>query len=316
MFGKVMVRNSFTNVVKYVLNKEKDAGIIASDGVLTDSVQSIISMFEAQASMRPSLGKKVGHIALSFSPNDSDKCNNKFMADIAKEYMKEMGIDDTQYIIARHNDHEHPHIHIVYNRVNNEGKTISDRNQHIKNRKVCRDLTFRHDLYYALRRKENVNRDRLRQPAKSKYIIYDAINAFYRDCRSWNELGEKLKEDDITFEFVFKGKTNEVQGVVFMLNGYRFTGSKIDRRFSYSKLNTRFRFNYEHTCTGRQTNECGDRAVNPIPIMDIKHPYRPIRNPLAPTPPSCSVNNENEISHEIDKDDLDYIYKVKHGYFR
>lgn len=316
MFGKVMVRNSFANVVKYVLDKEKSAEIIASDGVLIDSTQSIISMFEAQASMRSSLGKKVGHIVLSFSPRDRGRCSNRFMADIAKEYMNEMGIDDTQYIIARHNDHEHPHVHIVYNRVNNDGKTISDRNQHINNRKVCRELTFRHDLHYSFSRKEDVNRERLRQPAKSKYIIYDAIKASYQDCRSWNELGEKLKEDDITFEFVFKGKTNEVQGVVFMLNGYRFTGSQIDRYFSYSKLNSLFRFNYERRCTGRQTNECGERATNPIPIMDIKFPYRPIRNPLAPTPPSHSANNEDEISHEINKDDLDYIYKVKRGYFR
>ena len=36
--------------------------------------------------------------------------------------------------------------------------------------------------------------------------------------------------------FKRKGQTNEIQGVVFTKNGYRFKGSKVDRRFSYSKI--------------------------------------------------------------------------------
>ena len=36
--------------------------------------------------------------------------------------------------------------------------------------------------------------------------------------------------------FKCKGKSDEVQGVVFTMNGYSFSGSKIDRRFSYSKI--------------------------------------------------------------------------------
>ena len=36
--------------------------------------------------------------------------------------------------------------------------------------------------------------------------------------------------------FKYKGKSDEVQGVVFTMNGYSFSGSKIDRRFSYAKI--------------------------------------------------------------------------------
>ena len=42
---------------------------------------------------------------------------------LAREYMEKTGIKDTQYIIARHHDQKHPHIHIVYNRVDNNGRT-------------------------------------------------------------------------------------------------------------------------------------------------------------------------------------------------
>lgn len=37
-------------------------------------------------------------------------------------------------------------------------------------------------------------------------------------------------------QFKHKGQTNEIQGIVFTKNGYRFNGSKVDRRFSYSKI--------------------------------------------------------------------------------
>ena len=32
------------------------------------------------------------------------------------------------------------------------------------------------------------------------------------------------------------GKSDEVQGIVFFMNGYSFSGPKIDRQFSYSKI--------------------------------------------------------------------------------
>ena len=38
--------------------------------------------------------------------------------------------------------------------------------------------------------------------------------------------------------FSHRGQTDEIQGVVFTKNGYRFNGSKVDRRFSYSKIDT------------------------------------------------------------------------------
>ena len=48
--------------------------------------------------------------------------------------------------------------------------------------------------------------------------------------------------------FSHRGQTDEVHGVVFTKNGYRFNGSKVDRRFSYSKIDAALRHdrNEEH----------------------------------------------------------------------
>jgi len=79
--------------------------------------------------------------------------------------MREMKITDTQYIIVRHQDREHPHVHIVFNRIDNNGKTISDRNDMYRNEQVCKKLKAKHGLYFA-KGKEHVKQHRLREPGQ------------------------------------------------------------------------------------------------------------------------------------------------------
>ncbi|MDR0438468.1 MAG: relaxase/mobilization nuclease domain-containing protein [Bacteroidales bacterium] len=86
------------------------------------------------------VSKKVGHISLNFVKEDFEKLSNETMAEITKKYLTEMGITETQFVIVRHFDKEHPHCHICFNRINNYGKTISDSNEYYKNFKVCERL--------------------------------------------------------------------------------------------------------------------------------------------------------------------------------
>ena len=157
------------------------------------------------------------------------------MLQIAKEYLSAMGIVNTQYIIGRHHDKEHPHIHIIFNRVDNNGKTISDKNDRYRSEKICKELTETYGLYFA-QGKENVKVHRLKEPDKTKYEIYNALKASVPRCRNWNELKKELQKQGITTDFKYKGNTTEIQGVMFEKNGYKFNGSKIDRQFSYSKI--------------------------------------------------------------------------------
>ncbi len=155
MMAKIVKGSSFGGCVRYVMGKQ-DAKLLAADGVLLENKQSIIDSFEAQSLLNPRLGRKVGHISLNFSVQDSGKISNDFMLKVAGEYMHKMGIVDTQFIVVRHDDREHPHCHIVFNRVDNNGQTISDKNDRMRSVRACREITERHGLYIASG-KENVN---------------------------------------------------------------------------------------------------------------------------------------------------------------
>ena len=92
------------------------------------------------------------------------------MTQIAREYMEKMNVRDTQYILVRHTDREHPHCHLVYNRVDNRGKAIPDGNDRYRNEKACKELTQKYGLYFYPG-KECVNVDRLPKKPATRFTM-------------------------------------------------------------------------------------------------------------------------------------------------
>ena len=237
MIGKIIAGSSFAATVAYVMKEQ--SRILSFEDIEPPGVADMVRDFKDQTLLNPRIKNAVGHISLSFSAKDADKLADPVMTQIAREYMERMGIRDTQFLIVRHTDQAHPHCHIVYNRVGNNGQTISDKNIKIRNGKVCKELTAKYGLYYP-KGKEQVRRERLREPDKTKYAIYDAIRGCLPGCKSWDDLEKRLQEQGITTAFKFCGNTDQKQGVLFSKNGYTFSGSKIDRTFSFSKLDRHF----------------------------------------------------------------------------
>ena len=234
--AKITKGSDFGGCVRYVMTK-KDAKLIVANGVFYANRHTITESFEAQAAMNPRLGRKVGHISLNFSAQNKDKIDNAFMVKIAREYMQKMKIIDTPYIVVRHNDREHPHCHIVFSRVDNQGQTISDQNDRLRSVKACRALTEQNGLYLKeTNAKQNVKREQLRGPDKVKYEIYDAVKAALPHCKSWSDLRKRLEKDGISITYKFKGSTDQKEGVIFSKDNLSFNGSKVDRQFSFSKL--------------------------------------------------------------------------------
>ena len=252
MIGKITKGSEFAGCVAYVLREDK-ARLLASEGV-SGTPEEMAEQFELQTLLNGKVKNTVGHISLSFSPEDGDRLKNddKLMVKIAYEYMKQMGIRETQFIIARHTDRQHPHCHIVFNRVDNNGKTISDKNDRYRNEKVCKALTEKHGLYMA-DGKEHVNTERLRPHDKAKYDIYEALKQELPKVTSWEQLREDLHKQGIMTEFKYSRTGGRVEGVKFIKGKYVFSGSKIDRKFSFANIekrlerNKKFREKYQQT---------------------------------------------------------------------
>ena len=235
MIGKIpKPGKSFGGCIQYNVLK-KEAAILYADGVRIDKIAHTIDDFNMQRKMNPGLGQAVGHIALSWSPSDSDKLNDEKMVSIAKEYLQKMKIQDTQVLMVRHKDKEHLHVHIVYNRVDNEGKSIPDNFQHLKNVKISKELTLKYGMHIG-QGKEKVNRQQLKGIDKLKYELHDTIKSVSQKVSSMAELKQELLKQGIGMQFKYKSGTLEKQGISFSKGKYKFKGSEIDRSLSYGKL--------------------------------------------------------------------------------
>ncbi|RZJ86211.1 MAG: mobilization protein, partial [Chryseobacterium sp.] len=236
MIGKIVSGRSFGGCVRYVVQKDT-ARVLDGLGIKTADVKRMIADFNFQRSANPELTKAVGHISLNFSEQDKLKLTDEKLLEMANEYLDRIGIKDTQVLFVRHEDKSHPHVHIVYNRVSNSGKTISDKNLFHKNARVCREMTKAHGLFLASG-KMHVKRQALKGADKVKYEIFDQIKSAKTVTKNWLNFEQALKNRGIGIIFKYNGNTHEIQGISFCKDGCVFKGSDIDRSFSYDKLNT------------------------------------------------------------------------------
>lgn len=69
--------------------------------------------------------------------------------------------------------------------------------------------------------------------------------------------------------FSHREQTDEKQGVVFTKNGYRFNGSKVDWRFSYSKIDAALRHNRHEERMG-MTAKAHETAIPSVPSGTVQ----------------------------------------------
>ena len=238
--GDLKKRANFARVVNYV-NNPKKARLIDSKDVRLDDNTTIARSMQGQADDKPGrkLKNPVYHISLDFAHEDAAKLTDALMVEIAREYMQRMGIVNTQYIVSRHTDREHQHLHIVANRVDNDGNTISASNDRVRNVKICKALTREYGLHFS-KGKMNVKRDRLRGKDKVKYQIYDAIKAALPSCNCWSDLCDRLAKQGIDVNFKYNRNEGKIIGVSFTKGEISFSGSRIDRSMSFYKLDKLF----------------------------------------------------------------------------
>lgn len=299
MFGKITKGSGFRGCVEYVTRKKKDGpdGTPCDEWRLIDSGsiggeedrEEIIRSFEDNRSLNPRVKNPVGHISLNFDAEDADRLDDALMVEIAGKYMERMGIVDTPYIIVRHFDKGHPHCHIVFSRIDNHAGTISDKNDYERNRDICKDLTREYHLKIS-EGKENTNVNRLRGAEKAKYRLFHIINGAWNNpgVNSWERFEKWLRAGGVSVEYKYRKGTSIREGVSFIYEGRKFSGSKVDRNFSFGNLDRHF----------SELQKASIKASSPFRQAQTQQPAVTITTPKVDTSPveeqgwSCGGDNE------------------------
>ena len=69
---------------------------------------------------------KTIHISLNFDP--SEKLPNEKLVEVANAYMEKIGFGQQPFLVYKHNDAGHPHIHVVSTTIKEDGSRISTHN--------------------------------------------------------------------------------------------------------------------------------------------------------------------------------------------
>ena len=240
MIGGITKGSCFSGCVEYALalkEKNKEARLLYSEGLLTDTPKDIIDGFECQRHLNSRVQHWCGHISLSYSPKDAERMSDGFMVKLALEYMDKMGIKNTQFIIVRHLDKEHPHCHIVYNRVDNDGKCVSDSFEYYRNNEICDEMKKKYGLTYG-ENKDNVKTERLKGRPKTRQEIYLAVQGAKKSAKDWTTFQRELAQKGITVRKKFRRGSTEVDGLSYFKDGQKFRASQVDRngRCSYDVI--------------------------------------------------------------------------------
>ena len=273
MIAKIVKGASFKGCVQYVTGKD-NATVLDSDGVLLGSVSEIADSFEYQRALNPRCSKPVGHIALSFKPEDKDRLTDEMMTKIALEYMELMGIRDTQFLLVRHHNTANPHCHLVYNRIDNNGKTISDKMERRRSEKVVKQLKDKYGLTYS-DGKGQTRTDRLHYTERTKFEVKNAVNAALKDSKDWRDFTRRLQQRGVEVEFKRRrGNDDVIDGITFIKDGVRLKGSQIGRQFSYAKLSERLA-NDEQRQTVNHTPTIRNEQPGLEPVLEQHHNHEP-----------------------------------------
>lgn len=107
-------------------------------GTPSEDMRLALLSFENYLLANRNTEKPVLHISLSPAPED--KLTDDQLVELAGKYMQKMGYGDQPYIVYKHGDTHHPHIHIVSVCVDEQGKKISDSYEHRRSMTACREL--------------------------------------------------------------------------------------------------------------------------------------------------------------------------------
>jgi hypothetical protein len=248
---------SFAGACRYLCSDRERAEVIMSEGIRDYDHLLMAADFESQRQLNPGLKSPVQHIILSWYPGEVIR--NEKMSEIALEYLKRIKVSNTQFVIVRHKDRDNPHAHILFNRIDNDGRTIKDNFLGLRGKKTAQELTHEYGLTPAIKKDlQRTQMERMNGYDATRYEIFQAITELLPKCGTMDDLKASLEKEKIAMVYKFKGQTNEVQGISFIKGKFKYKGSEIDRSFSYGRLIKKLAQNRTQKQTGNMNRPGGN----------------------------------------------------------
>ncbi len=244
MIAKQIIGKDFYGLLAYNQKKvESVEAVVLDANIDLGSTVEMTEEFNVIRQLRPRLGRAVNHVSLNLPPGE-ELTDNQFVS-MGKDYLKGMGFDDNQYIIYRHHDQSHQHIHIVANRVKLSGELVSDSKNYERSEGLVRKLEKKYGLSQlpdpTIKQKSALTQKEIEKAIRTgsapiKSILQQQLGAALKSSTNTEEFLQQLRSKDIRPKFNISKTTGRVSGISFKYEGVIYKGSSLGRKYSWNNI--------------------------------------------------------------------------------
>lgn len=254
MTGNQIKGKGFRGALRYNLEKaNKGVAEILDHSFASTSERIIIKEIQMVKVLRPNLQKYFYHTSINFPPGE-DLPNDK-MKQIGLDYLEANGFTQHQFIMFRHYDADHPHLHILVNRIGYDGSVVSDSNDFSRSEKVLRRLEKKYKLTQVMPSQEA----KVRATTKEELEMMKRTNAPSHKVRLQSIILKTIKDKPglTTAEFfnaLHKNKINVlfnqastgyVSGISYGYDGVIIKGAKLGNDFKWGSIKNKIDYDQE-----------------------------------------------------------------------
>ncbi|MEM8723650.1 MAG: relaxase/mobilization nuclease domain-containing protein [Cyanobacteria bacterium P01_G01_bin.39] len=241
MIGKQVKGKSFRGVLNYLHDREQSR--IIGGNMAGDTPRVMSAEFAVARRLNPQLEKAVYHSSLSL-PKDEHLDDETWNA-IADDYLEGMEFVGSQYVVYRHSDKDHDHIHIVASRIRiTDGTTVSDSWDYVRSEQLIRELETKYELTPTV--SSNQKQQRGQTSGEIKLIertgngsvrekLQQIIDRETEKAIAMPELINRLKDRGIDAKITVT-RTGKIKGISYRLDGVATSGTHLGRGYTFGGL--------------------------------------------------------------------------------
>ncbi len=241
MIAKAVKGRGFRGALEYDLGK--DHARVIDSNMTGNSLRELAAEFGEIRKLRPGLNKAVLHVSLSAAPGEH--LTDRQWIDIARRYLQGMDLEQNQYVLTRHLDTDHEHVHLLANRIRFNGTVTSDshdyRRQEALMRRIEHDLGLRQvalsrDCERRAASKGEIEEGLRTGCASTRQQLQQLCDAAMAECTGFAAYASRLMAVGVELVPVTQLEGTKLSGLSYRLDGVTMKGSDLGKRYSPAGL--------------------------------------------------------------------------------
>ena len=265
MIAKQVKGKSFRGVLNYL--HEKEGSRIIGGNMAGDNPRIMSAEFAVSRTLNPRLQKAVYHSSLSL-PKTEHLDDEQWCA-IADDYVAGMGFGESQYVVYRHSDKDHDHVHIVASRIRiTDGTTVNDSWDYVRSEKLIRELEHKYELTPTVssnqkqQRGQTTGEMRLIERTGTSSVrtkLQQVIDAETVEPITMPELVNRLKDLRIDAQ-VSITRTGKIKGISYQKEGVATSGTHLGKAYTFGGLQKHRRISYDQNLHRSELIKASNRS--------------------------------------------------------